>query len=296
MSRRAASRRAPHRAIAPIRYIEHIGRMWRIGRHRPIPRAVAIVESQTGGGDMTETEWLACEDLDRMLEFLHGRVSDRKLRLFACACCRRLWPFIHDEKWRWAIEIVERHLDGEATEEELRGIEGTISYDRDELEDAAIAFTSAITPFDMPGGIPGMPDRPPPSAVECASNAALYAARAVRMSSIPDRMLRLEYGWSPEVEKQFDAVLNQELKQQPNLLRCIIGNPFRPARPGPWITPAAVSVAHDIYERRDFSALPVLADLLEEAGCPEQSVLDHCRRPGEHARGCWVVDLILGKE
>jgi hypothetical protein len=79
------------------------------------------------------------------------------------------------------------------------------------------------------------------------------------------------------------------------LLRCIFGNPFRPVSPGPWVKPAAVSVAQDIYDRRDFAALPLLADLLEEAGCPEQSVLDHCRQPGEHARGCWVVDLVLGK-
>jgi hypothetical protein len=83
---------------------------------------------------------------------------------------------------------------------------------------------------------------------------------------------------------------------QAMIFRCVFGNPFRPVRPGPWITPAAVSVARDIYDRRDFSALPVLADLLEEAGCPEQAVLDHCRQPGEHARGCWVVDLVLGKD
>ena len=83
---------------------------------------------------------------------------------------------------------------------------------------------------------------------------------------------------------------------QADLLRCVIGNPFHPVSPGPWVTPAAVTVAQDIYDRRDFSALRVLADLLEEAGCPEQSVLDHCRRPGEHARGCWAVDLVLGKQ
>jgi hypothetical protein len=79
------------------------------------------------------------------------------------------------------------------------------------------------------------------------------------------------------------------------LLRCVVGNPFRPISPGPWITPASFTVAQDAYDRRDFAALPMLADLLEEAGCPEQSLFDHCRQPGEHARGCWVVDLVLGK-
>jgi hypothetical protein len=79
------------------------------------------------------------------------------------------------------------------------------------------------------------------------------------------------------------------------LLHEAFGNPFRPVAPGPWVTPAAVTSAQDMYDLRDFSTLPVLADLLEEAGCPEQSVLDHCRTPGDHVRGCWVVDLVLGK-
>jgi hypothetical protein len=83
--------------------------------------------------------------------------------------------------------------------------------------------------------------------------------------------------------------------RQADLLRCLFGNPFRPVSPGPWVTPAAATVARDVYDRRDFAALPLLADLLEEAGCPEQSVLDHCRTPGEHARGCWAVDLVLGR-
>jgi hypothetical protein len=81
-----------------------------------------------------------------------------------------------------------------------------------------------------------------------------------------------------------------------DLVRCLFGNPFRPVAPGPWITPATVTIARDCYDRREFSKLPLMADLLEEAGCPEQSVLDHCRRPGPHTRGCWVVDLVLGKQ
>jgi hypothetical protein len=84
-------------------------------------------------------------------------------------------------------------------------------------------------------------------------------------------------------------------RQLADLCRCVFGNPFRSVSSGSWITPAAVTIAQDIYARRDFAALPLLADLLEEAGCPEQSVLDHCRHPGPHARGCWVVDLVLDK-
>jgi hypothetical protein len=63
---------------------------------------------------------------------------------------------------------------------------------------------------------------------------------------------------------------------------------------GPWVTPAARTVARDVYDRRDFAGLALLADLLEEAGCPEQSLLDHLRSAGPHSRGCWAVDLVLG--
>jgi hypothetical protein len=81
-----------------------------------------------------------------------------------------------------------------------------------------------------------------------------------------------------------------------SLFRCIFGNPFRPVTFAPdWRSASAVALAAGMYEARDFSHLPVLADALEEAGCDHPDVLAHCRGPGPHARGCWVVDLVLGK-
>jgi hypothetical protein len=88
------------------------------------------------------------------------------------------------------------------------------------------------------------------------------------------------------------------------VLRDVFGNPFRPvAFPGHWRTPAAVAIAWGMYESRDFAALPALADALQAAGCdPEdvlapgsEDILGHCRWPGPHVRGCWVVDLVLGR-
>jgi hypothetical protein len=79
------------------------------------------------------------------------------------------------------------------------------------------------------------------------------------------------------------------------LARDIFGNPFRPLTTDlSWVPANAVVLARTMYETRDFTALPLLADLLEEAGCPAD-VSAHCRGPGPHARGCWVVDLVLGK-
>jgi hypothetical protein len=82
-----------------------------------------------------------------------------------------------------------------------------------------------------------------------------------------------------------------------HLLRDIFGNPFRPiAFPASWRTDTALALARQMYESRDFSALPILADALQDAGCDSAEVLDHCRGPGPHVRGCWCVDLVLGKE
>jgi hypothetical protein len=74
-------------------------------------------------------------------------------------------------------------------------------------------------------------------------------------------------------------------------------NPFRPISFDPsWRTEAVVGLARGMYESRDFGPMPVLADALEDAGCADADVLAHCRGPGPHVRGCWVVDLVLGKE
>jgi hypothetical protein len=83
---------------------------------------------------------------------------------------------------------------------------------------------------------------------------------------------------------------------QPSLLRDIFGNPFRPVAPEPsWRTSTVVALAEGIYTDRAFDRLPILADALQDAGCDNADVLDHCRGSGPHVRGCWVVDLVLGK-
>jgi hypothetical protein len=81
------------------------------------------------------------------------------------------------------------------------------------------------------------------------------------------------------------------------LVRDIFGNPFRPVAFSPqWRTDTALSLARQMYDSRDFSAMPILADALEEAGCDSEDILSHCRGPGPHIRGCWAVDFILAKE
>src|SRR4051812_31401191 len=81
------------------------------------------------------------------------------------------------------------------------------------------------------------------------------------------------------------------------VLRDIFGNPFAPPALDPsWRTPAVLAVAKAIYAERRFEDMPILADLLEELGCRDDELLSHCRRPGSHWRGCFVIDLLLQKE
>ena len=81
------------------------------------------------------------------------------------------------------------------------------------------------------------------------------------------------------------------------MVRCIFGNPFHPVVLDPsWRTSTVLSLAGGIYEERAFDRMPILADALQDAGCEDAEVLVHCRNPGPHVRGCWVLDLLLGKE
>lgn len=94
-----------------------------------------------------------------------------------------------------------------------------------------------------------------------------------------------------------EAVRHANLLYDPNILREVVGNPFCPVTVFPtWQTANVVSLAQTIYDERAFDRMPILGDALEDAGCDNTDMLNHCRQPGEHVRGCWVVDLLLGKE
>ena len=88
-----------------------------------------------------------------------------------------------------------------------------------------------------------------------------------------------------------------EFALQCDVLRDLVGNPFRPVSFNTeWRTSTVVSLAKTMYDSRDFGPMPLLADSLQDAGCEHEDILSHCRdASGTHVRGCWVVDLTLGK-
>jgi hypothetical protein len=207
---------------------------------------------------MTEQEWLACTDPRRMLEFLQGKASDRKLRLCAVAYCRRIWSLLDDERSRHAVELAERFADG-----------GTTDYERMVAQDRAEKVTKALT---------GSAANAPRAAAFAALPWADSAARGV-LTMTP-----------PLLGEPVSGALRCEF------VRHIFGNPFRHVTiDSAWPSATGKQLVQAIYQEGAFDRLPILADALEEAGCTDAEILNHCRGPGPHVRGCWVVDLLLGK-
>jgi hypothetical protein len=210
---------------------------------------------------MTEQEWLQTTDPQPMLEFLRGTASERKFRLFSVACCRRIWHFLRDERSKEMVEVVEQFADG--------------NNDQAAMEKARKAAWAARIAF---------PSRAARAACAASSN-SWETAWAAGLA------MKIHGG-----EKHWDA----ERQAQTELIRDIIGPlPFRSITLDPaWLTwhgSLLVSMAQQMYDSRDFSDMLVLADALEEAGCHDQEILGHCRQSGEHVRGCWLVDSLLGK-
>jgi hypothetical protein len=234
--------------------------------------------SQADGSVGTVETEKACR-LYEMPALVHARVSDRKRRLFAAACLRRVASRLLDARSRLALEVAERYADGLASEEARRDAEEAAAAAHYELrrarftEDPSLAWSWAGEQLTR-------------AAVLVASHGLFYAEDAA------DYARRSLAGVGDE-----DA----EERAQCALLREITG-PLPGALPAVdplWLLAndrAALRLAGESFERGAFDLLPVVADALEDAGCDAVEILAHLRGPGPHVRGCWCVDLLLGKE
>jgi hypothetical protein len=230
---------------------------------------------------MMEREWLAARKPDPMLDYLRQQAGDRKLRLFAAACCREVWGLL-DAPVRSAVEMVERYADGEATLIQIMAVRAACQAAEKKGGSVAQAAQAVYWTTKQLIG----------DCVQASCNAASDATttEALRTTDRPAR--ELDDVW----EKARTAVA----ARQADLLRDCFGNPFRPVALDPawlaWGGGIVGRLARAAYEERAFDRLPVLADALEEAGCHDADVLGHCRGGGPHARGCWVLDLVLSKD
>jgi hypothetical protein len=232
---------------------------------------------------MTEEVWLGCDYPQPMLQFLRGAASDRKLRLFACACCRRrIGSGPSDEVLLRAVRVAEDHVEGLAEPGALAAVyaaAGALA----ELPSPVVGWDNlgALEYLDWLAANVIVGVCAPAVGVDDAADVASSAADLVALAGATD------------IEQ--DA--------QSGLVRDIFGNPFRRVTiDSSWRVPFVHSLAQAAYDERilpggelDPQRLAVLADALEEVGAA-QDVFGHLRGLGPHVRGCWVVDLCLGKQ
>ncbi len=242
---------------------------------------------------MSESEWLNSTQLEALLTCLRrsGRASERKVRLFAAACCRRVCHLL-GQTGTDAVEAAERYADGLLGREELRRVKAaTVQAHRAAGYGSArtIAMNAVVRALWEPSKMPAA--RRVKIAIGEANVAAAWATRA----------------WTRAVTRTHREAkgLRAEARQgQCQLLRDIFGPlPVRPLPPVPpavlaWNDACVVKLARSIYEARDFSgaSMGVLADALEDAGLADQEMLAHLRGSPPHTPGCFVLDWLLGKE
>jgi hypothetical protein len=217
---------------------------------------------------VNEAEWLSCAEPTAMLESLAGKVSSRKLRLFACAGSRAVWHQLSDERCRKAAEAAERFADGERTKRELANIR--VAADQAQYE-------------------------------------AWSASRSTKQEALWITTLWPYWASFDPVETDYflrnrlaDGLL--EKPAQAALLREVLGNPFPAVVADPsWSSKEVRSLAEAAYRERSLPSgaldpvrLSVLADALEDAGA-EGALVGHLRSRGPHVRGCFAVDCVLGK-
>lgn len=231
-----------------------------------------------------------------MLEWLRqpGTASEHKLRLFAVACTRQAWDLLNDPRLRTAVETAERYADGRATQTELKAAyvpaatvwsESSVRASRlmTVEEQAASAAMHCSSPVGFDSVMASITAHP----AARAQSENLIAAIVEAAKAGADSYAR------PEPDKWGDA-----RQSQARLLRDVVGNPFRPAPTfdPAWRTTEVARLVQEIYDARSFERMPELADALQEAGCHDREILDHLRGPGSHVRGCWALDLVLGKD
>jgi hypothetical protein len=306
-----------------------------------------------------------------MLRYLAERASPRKLRLFVCACCRRIGPWLRDEASRQALEELERQADARRLRAPTRAVRNLtrqgVEPARERAREALVVRQEAEQRRAGVWGSLWVGDPPPPSVLirsaaealaaraaelderivlmaaellvaiaeeevsvaraseQAASvvglgrlaaiqrarsvrwmhraeeeaerpvpraKAALRAAQAARWIELQEESLQQDDG-QPE-----ERAARRERRAHCVLLRDLFGNPFRPVEVEPawldWNDGCVAKLARVVYEERKYQEMRILADALEEAGCANRDILNHCRQPGEHVRGCWVLDMLLG--
>jgi hypothetical protein len=208
---------------------------------------------------MDEAAWFGFSDPRKFIWSLEPKASDRTFRLFACACARAVWPLLKDERSRRSVIAAEDYADnnGSGPHLETSNEAAWVAYEELQFagEEAEILNAAGVA----------------------------YSASIGKASAAADMA-----SWPDEWGNEFSKIARDVFRA---ILQPVVVDPARLS----WKANAIPMMAQAIYDDRAFDRLPILADALEEAGCTDADMLGHCRSPGPHVRGCWVLDLLLGK-
>lgn len=268
---------------------------------------------------MTEQEWLASEDLAALLIHLRGELSEQerqeskaqlhsgsgtlyagasplvpstRFNRFVAACAARLRKLPIDEPVQLFLDTFLLHAEDGATLDEVRNAYSQMHRGRTRGQRRAqdsLTFLTCETPFAAGGACWN---------IGCAISWTL-AEKSIGETcagATEDDWFDWAFSGGPP-DPVYQAAMKAEFREQAGLLHEVIGNPFRLATfDQSWRTATVQTLAAGIYDERAFDRLPILGDALEDAGCDHADILTHCREGKDHARGCWVIDLVLGKE
>lgn len=240
---------------------------------------------------MTREEWNACNDPHVMTRFLSGKASDRKFMLFACGCCRANGTLMAHPRADAALTAVEDCADGLSNTERVFAVcdatpaEGGVPNGLDWVKACLTddgSFATMLTLIDLRHVGRGVSRR------GCADIARCVFGNRCRTAPRKSGWLEAAALGVVGLFAGHPGLTDPEANKDEPL-------PAPTADPT-WPTSTVTAIAAGIYESRDFSSMPILADALQDTGCEDVAVLDHCRDDGvRHVRGCWVVDLVLGK-
>lgn len=242
---------------------------------------------------MTEAEWLTCDTPTLLLAHVRGTLSQRKDRLLAAALCSVIRDFILDERLRRAIEVAEKFADAEASTDELAAAyEKVVAAGREqrwfnqaegrEWDDAQTMAADAVSYCAVPDS-------------SFLTVRTSHAADTATYGAEPDcSYLSMSSAQRALSAAAYRNTLDTDTPLFLRFVRDVAGNPFRrSSMPSPMLN--VTRLARAIYAKRAFDRLPILADTLEDSGCIDQGILEHLRDSGPHVRGCWALDMVLGK-
>jgi hypothetical protein len=224
-----------------------------------------------------------------MIEVIGKEASPRKLRLAACACVRMVWADLSDPQLRDAVETAEDYADFRATKLQVKAAKRSLTVLVEESRAQRLQDKTTVPEraWDL--------DHDVWWALTGANESLERQVRLIELLLKPGHV---------DAETLFAVTCTvpspgpfESRNRTCELFRDVFGNPFRPVVFSPeWRTDTTLSLARTVYDSREFSAMPILADALQDAGCDNDDVLTHCRDANQvHVRGCWVIDLVLGK-